>query len=136
MWNASRRFHRVDTFWTQTCFSIRHGCSSVDHMLTGTLRVVEPQTDGGIKGIRVVTGTFHTNPKSSGALVKNDVIIVISNLLKINNVAEVEVLTRFGIRKITQYALHYMTVSENYPVKDANDKVYNGIDGNWHNVQV
>lgn len=100
-------------------------------MLNGTLRVVDPQTDGGIIGIRVVTGTFHTNPKSSGALVKNDVIVVISC-----DTTMVEVLTRFGIRKITQYALRYMTVSENYPVKNANDKVYNGIDGNWHNVQV
>lgn len=84
--------------------------------------------------LRIVLGTLQTNPRSPSSLNKNDTIIVISNLLKINNIPEVEVLTRFGFRKITHYALCYMTMSENSSMKDANDKVYDMIDGNWHNV--
>lgn len=79
--------------------------------------------------LRIATGTFQTNHKSSRSLNKNDIIIVISGVLPNDETelhllsrktSEVEVLTQFGLRKITQFALRYLTVSENYLLK--NDK--------------
>jgi len=83
-----------------------------------------------VSQIRIVISTFQTIPRSPKSLIKNDIIIVLS----ITSKFEANVLTRFGPKQITYYALHYMTMSQDNNVKYSHDKWYDAFDGNWRDV--
>lgn len=85
-------------------------------MLIGTLRIIEPSAATGQAGIQAFNPSEH---RATSTLVKNDMIIVISCAVKNEQgFSEIKVLTRFGPKTITQFALRYMTVSESYTIQE------------------